>query len=107
MEKLAVAAFITVICLAILVLTVVSFSYTLINLFTAAASLDKMKTIDNSNIGGNFYDNFQGSIYRLGKEGQISPNGKWEGVYTGYGSMGVARVNTTSSVANNYFFEQP
>ncbi len=105
MEKLAVAAFITVICLAISVLTVVLFSSTLINLFTAAAK-EKMKTIDNSNLGNNFYDNFQGSTYRL-TDGQISPNGKWEGVYTGDGSMGVVRDNTTSGVANNYFFEQP
>jgi len=106
MEKLAVLAFITVICLAILVLTVVLFSSTVVNLFTSAASLEKMKTIDNSNIGDNFYDNFQGSIYRL-TDGQTSPNGKWEGVYSGDGSMGVARDNTTSRVANNYFFEQP
>jgi len=100
MEKLTVADFIAVICLAILV-------YSTLIVITAPASLEKTKTIDNSNIGGNFYDNFQGSIYRLGKEGQISPNGKWEGVYTGYGSMGVARDNTTSGVRNNYFFEQP
>lgn len=32
------------------------------------------------------YDDFSGPVYAL-KEGQLSPNGKWTGMYTGQGSL--------------------
>jgi hypothetical protein len=77
------------------------------DLVTSSGSLEKMKKIGNStNLQNRFYDNFEGGIYPL-TDGQISPNGKWKAVYTGYGSMGVARATTTSGTTNNYFFEHP
>jgi hypothetical protein len=80
------------------------------HLFTSSGSLEKMKKTDNStNLHSSFYDNFEGGIYswNINSDGQISPNGKWKAVYTGYGSMGVARATTTSGTTNNYFFEHP
>jgi Domain of Unknown Function (DUF1080) len=80
------------------------------HLFTSSGSLEKMKKIDNStNLHNSFYDNFEGGIYswNINSDGQTSPNGKWKAEYTGYGSMGVARDNTTSGTTNNYFFEHP
>jgi len=77
------------------------------DLVASSGSLEKTKKIGNStNLQNSFYDNFEGGIYPL-TDGQISPNGKWKAAYTGYGSMGVARDNTTSGTTNNYFFEHP
>jgi Domain of Unknown Function (DUF1080) len=59
----------------------------------------------NSAISTANYDNFESGTYGL-TDGRISPNGKWQDIYSGYGSMGVARTRT-SGTTNNYFFEQP
>jgi hypothetical protein len=77
-------------------------------LFSATNDSDRMKRIDNSmNLHDKLYDNFEGSAYTL-SDGQISPNGKWKAVYTGFGSMGVANAtNPTPGITNNFFFEQP
>lgn len=99
-------AFTTIACFTILIGILSSF-VPVAHLFTSAVSLEKMKKIDNStDIHNSFYDNFQSGIYPL-TDGQSSPNGKWKAVYTGDGSMGVARDNATSGTANNYFFEHP
>jgi hypothetical protein len=78
------------------------------HLLASTGGLENMKKINNSTMIHNiFYDNFEGGIYRL-TDGQISPNGKWKAIYTGYGSMGVASsTNPTTSTKNNYFFEEP
>lgn len=57
------------------------------------------KKNDNStkNMHTIFFDNFQGKLYRL-TDGQSSPDGKWLAVYTGGGSMGVTKDNTTSDI---------
>src|SRR5919108_2176028 len=63
------------------------------HLSTFIESSLKLKKIDNpTNIPDSIYDNFEGGTYSwdLNSDGQISPNGKWKAVYTGYGTMGVA-----------------
>ena len=52
-------------------------------------------------IKNNVSDSFGSSTYRLG-EGQKSPNGKWQNVYSGYGSTGVKEVSGT-----NVFYLSP
>jgi hypothetical protein len=42
---------------------------------------------------GNLDDNFDSSAYKLG-DGQISPNGKWQNVYNGFGSSGVEHLSS-------------
>jgi hypothetical protein len=77
-------------------------------LFSSTNDSERTKRIDNSmNVHDEFYDGFEGSTYTL-SDGQISPNGKWKAIYSGFGSMGVANsTNTTPNNTNNYFFEQP
>lgn len=41
----------------------------------------------NIPIGSSLYDDFAGGTFTL-SDGQLSPNGKWKNVYTGYGSVG-------------------
>jgi len=80
------------------------------HLFTFIESSLKLKKIDNSsNTPDSLYDNFEGGTYfwDISSDGQISPNGKWKAVYTGYGTMGVATATTKSGATNNYFFEHP
>jgi hypothetical protein len=53
----------------------------------------------------NLYDDFEGSgIYTL-SDGQISPNGKWQDLYNGFGSAGVQYDGTGSG--NKVFFMYP
>ena len=55
----------------------------------------KITRIDNSaDTHDRFYDDFEGGTYTL-KDTEISPNGKWRAIYTGHGSMGVAKTNTS------------
>ena len=48
------------------------------------------------------YDDFENGTYNL-QLGHRSPNERWDSIYTGFGSMGVAQDNSTG----NYFFEEP
>jgi hypothetical protein len=69
----------------------------------------KITRTDNSaDTHERFYDDFEGGTYTL-NDGEISPNGKWRAIYTGHGSMGVAKTTTSTTLGttNNYFFEQP
>lgn len=65
------------------------------------------------------YDNFEGDTYTL-TDNQTSPNGKWFNLYSGFGTSGTERINSSSSFAqldnnnssrNNYnntvFYEKP
>ena len=102
-------AFITIAAFTIMIGILSSF-VPVADLVKSSGSLEKMKKIGTStNLQNSFYDNFEGGIYswNISSDGQISPNGKWKAVYTGYGSMGVARDNTTPGHTNNYFFEHP
>jgi len=101
-------AVVTAVCLVFLLLvSSISSLAPIAHSLPSTDSTQKMKTIDNSTqIHPSFYDNFEGGIYPL-TDGQISPNGKWKAVYTGYGTMGVATATTKSGATNNYFFEHP
>src|ERR671923_1579560 len=54
------------------------------------------------------YDNFEGPPYVLA-DGDVSPNGKWLGMYNGHGSSGttITTMTTTVSPGNEVFFQKP
>jgi hypothetical protein len=54
----------------------------------------RIEASTNDSCGVHLYDNFD-SPYFLG-EGQTSPNGEWQNVYSGYGSTGVKEVEGQS-----------
>ena len=58
---------------------------------------------DDVDITRTFYDDFSGGHYRLAP-GDISPNGKWYGVWDGGIAFGVKRDQEDSS--NNIFYEE-
>jgi hypothetical protein len=58
---------------------------------------------DDVDITRTFYDDFSGGHYRLAP-GDISPNGKWYGVWDGGSAFGVKRDQEDSS--NNIFYEE-
>jgi hypothetical protein len=49
------------------------------------------------------YDDFENGTYKL-ELGHVSTNSKWASIYTGFGSMGVARDHENSG---NHFFLEP
>src|SRR5919109_2721422 len=54
------------------------------------------------------YDNFEGPPYVLA-DGDVSPNGKWLGMYNGHGFSGttITTMTTTVSPGNEGFFQKP